>query len=59
MTQSSVDKIAKRIMKSIKRAPVSYNNRLFISKKDDYIYIYYFGRDYNQVDYWWVMQQKK
>lgn len=58
MTQSSVDKIAKRIMKSIKRAPVSYNNRLFISEKDDYIYIYYFGRDYNQVDYWWVMQRK-
>lgn len=59
MTQSSVDKIARRIMKSTKRAPVSYNGRLFISEKGEYIYIYYFGRDYKKVDYWWVMERKK
>lgn len=58
MTQNTVDKIARRIIKSVKRAPVSYNGRLFISEKDGYIYIYYFGRDYNQADYWFVMQRK-
>lgn len=58
MTQSYVDDIARRTINSIKRTAISYNGRLFISEKDDFIYIYYYGRDYKEVDYWWVMQRK-
>lgn len=59
LTQEEVDKIAKRNLKWTKRTSCSPKGRLFWAKKDDYILIYYYGRDFNEVDFWWVLKRRK
>lgn len=59
MSQKDVDKISREHLKSIKRCGVSYNGRLYIAEKEDSIFIYYYGRDFALVDYWWIFKRKE
>ena len=57
MSQKDVDKISREHLKSIKRCGVSYNGRLYIAEKEDSIFIYFYGRDFALVDYWWIFKR--
>lgn len=58
MSQITVDRIARRHLESTKKCSVSYNGRLFITEKEDSIFIYYYGRDFAELDYWWIFKKK-
>lgn len=58
MSQKTVDRIARNHLESTKRCSVGYNGRLFIAEKDDIIFIYYYGRDFAEIDYWWIFRKK-
>lgn len=58
MSQRTVDRISRKHLERTKRCSVNYNGRLFISEREDTIYIYYYGRDYIDVDYWWIFKKK-
>lgn len=58
VSQTTVDRIARRHLERIKKCPVSYNGRLFITEKEDTILIYYYGRDFVELDYWWIFKKK-
>lgn len=58
MSQSDVDKISRQHLKNTKKCGISYNDRLYIAKKDNQIFIYYYGRDFAQVDYWWIFEKR-
>lgn len=58
MSQKTVDRIARNHLESTKRCWVGYNGRLFIAEKDDIIFIYYYGRDFAEIDYWWIFRKK-
>ena len=58
MSQKTVDRIARNQLESTKRCSVGYNGRLFIAEKDDIIFIYYYGRDFAEIDYWWIFKKK-
>ena len=58
MSQRTVDRISRKHLEITKRCSVSYNGRLFITEREDTIYIYYYGRDYIDVDYWWIFKKK-
>ena len=58
MSQKTVDRIARNHLESTKRCSAGYNGRLFIAEKDDLIFIYYYGRDFSEIDYWWIFKKK-
>ena len=58
MSQKTIDRIARNHLESTKRCSVGYNGRLFIAEKDDIIFIYYYGRDFAEIDYWWIFKKK-
>lgn len=59
MTQKYVNTFGKNILKRIKKEfPVSIKKRLYYSKKDDVILIYFYGRDLWQIDYWFIFKRK-
>lgn len=58
MSQKYVDNISRKHLKGIKKCGVSYNGRLFVAEKEDLIFIYYYGRDYAECDYWWIFKKK-
>ena len=58
MSQKTVDRIARNHLESTKKCSVGYNGRLFITEKDDIIFIYYYGRDFAEIDYWWIFKKK-
>ena len=58
MSQKTVDRIARNHLENTKRCSVGYNGRLFIAEKDDLIFIYYYGRDFSEIDYWWIFKKK-
>lgn len=58
MSQKTVDRIARNHLESTKKCSVGYNGRLFIAEKDDIIFIYYYGRDFAEIDYWWIFKKK-
>lgn len=59
MSQSDVDKISRQHLKNTKKCGVSYNGRLYIAKEDNHVFIYYYGRDFAQLDYWWIFEKKE
>ena len=58
LSQFKVDKIAKDTLHKLKRSPVSYNGRMFYAETSDTVLIYYYGRDYLMVDYWWTFKKR-
>ena len=59
MSQHKVDKIAKSALHEVRSTTVKKNGRLYVAHEDDYIYIYWYGRDFMQLDYWRIMKKKK
>lgn len=58
MSQATVDKAARNSLKYVRKTNVKKDGRLWIAYEDDYIFIYWYGRDFMEVDYWWVMKRK-
>jgi hypothetical protein len=58
MSQKEVDKLAYDTFKSIQKFNVSKKDRLYISYKDDEIRIYFYGRDFNKLDYWFIFEKR-
>lgn len=58
MSQKEVDKLAYDTFKSIQRFNVSKKDRLYISYKDNEIRIYFYGRDFNELDYWFIFKKR-
>lgn len=59
MSQKYVDRFGKETLKKIRNCPFSARGRLFIAEKDNQIRIYFYGRDYLQVDYWFIFVRRK
>ena len=59
MSQKQVDNIAISTLKEIKRYPMSNKKRFYISEYDNRINIYWYGRDYKYVDYWFRFKRKE
>ena len=58
MSQKTVDKIALSKLKEIKKASHSNKNRLYMKEEKNMIWIYWYGRDYTERDYWFVFERK-
>ena len=60
-TQEEVDSLGKITLTDMKKSPLHKHDRFWIFKdKDNWdILIYYYGRDYIQCDYAWVMKKRK
>lgn len=57
-SQKQVDEISRCCIEEVGESPTSYDGRLFIAKKEDEIHIYYYGRDFAMVDYWWIFKKR-
>lgn len=63
-TQKDVDRFAKNVLMEIKNInddKINKKDRLFYhyDEKNDEIQLYWYGRDYDKVDYWLVFYNKK
>lgn len=58
MSQKKVDKLAWETFKSIQKFNVSKKDRLYVACKDDEIRIYFYGRDFNELDYWFIFKKR-
>lgn len=58
MSQATADKVARNSLKYVRKTNVKKDGRLWIAYEDDYIFIYWYGRDFMEVDYWWVMKRR-
>lgn len=59
MFQKDVDKISREHLEDTKKCSASYNGRLYIAEDEDSIFIYYYGRDFAMVDYWWIFKRRR
>ena len=59
MSQKYVDLFGRDTLRRIRNFPKSIKNRLFIAYKDDQIRIYFYGRDFWKVDYWFIFKKRK
>ncbi len=59
MSQHYVDRTAYTTLKDIKRSHVSKKHRIYFAKKDNQIRIYFYGRDFSIIDYWFIFSKKK
>ena len=57
MSQNRVDELSKKALYVVRSKPVKKDGRLWIAYEDDYIFIYWYGRDFMEIDYWWVMKR--
>ncbi len=55
MSQEDVDSISRKHLEDIKKR---CKGRLYIAEMANEIRIYYYGRDYAQLDYWWVFKKR-
>lgn len=58
MSQRKVDQISRDTLYEVRSKPVKKDERLYIAYEDDYIFIYWYGRDFMDEDYWWVMKRR-
>lgn len=59
MTQHDVDTDGKNLLNHIKKHfPTSIKKRLYYSRKDEYILIYFYGRDLWYSDFWFIFKRK-
>lgn len=59
MTQETVDRVAKDSLKSILKSNVPNKERLYAAKDEDYLYVYFYGRDIWEVDCWFIFKKRK
>lgn len=57
MSQKSVDKMSKKMLKDIRKRSICKRERVYVAEKDDYVLIYWYGRDVFEEDYWWVFRK--
>lgn len=57
-SQCFVDSVAKETLKSIQKINVKRDGRLFWAKQDDQIRIYFYGRDFGMIDYWFIFTKR-
>src|SRR5574344_336194 len=58
MSQKQVDQMAYDTFKSIQKFNVPKKDRLYISYKNDMIRIYFYGRDFNELDYFFIFKKR-
>ena len=59
MSQKTVDKISKDYLKRIRSVPIkSRKERIYLAKEKDYIFIYWYCRDIEKIDIWWILKKK-
>lgn len=58
MTQENVDAFSRLYLKYLKKSSISLKGRLFFAQKDDEIRIYWYGRDFDYLDIWWIFKEK-
>ena len=60
MNSKQVDSISKEAMINVRKTSVKKKGRLHIAhrKTEDVYFIYWYGRDFMKVDYWWVMKRR-
>lgn len=58
MSQKYVDNLGRNTLKEIKRTSVSNKDRLYIGYKDNQIRIYFYGRDFMEMDYWLIYERR-
>lgn len=59
MSQSVVDSAARKVMKSVRNWPVKKKGRIYCGTNEKYLLLYCYGRDFEGVDYWWIMSKTK
>ena len=59
MSQRYIDSYGRNILKRIRNFPKSKKERLYAAKKEDEIRIYFYGRDFLEVDYWFIFRKRK
>ena len=59
MSQYDVEQVAIGILKEIRVFPRIIKERLYVGQENDYIVIYFYGRDYLQRDYWLTFKKRK
>ena len=59
MSQRFIDSYGRSILKHIRNFPKSIRNRLYVAKKEDQIRIYFYGRDFLGMDYWFIFRERK
>lgn len=58
-SQEEVDEFSREHMENLTTQEVDQSERLYIGfNKDGCAFIYWYGRDYNKADYWWIMQPR-
>lgn len=58
-TQKYVNQIARDALKDeIKKCSLPLKDRLYWAKQNDYIRIYFYGRDFQEVDYWFIFRKR-
>jgi len=59
MSQKTVDKISKDYLKRIRSVPIKRRKeRIYLAQEKDYIFIYWYCRDIEKIDIWWIMKKK-
>jgi hypothetical protein len=60
LSQEEVDDIAKNALCKTVSDKYKHDKRLWITyyKRKEYIFIYWYGRDVEKVDYWWILKRK-
>lgn len=59
MSQRYIDSYGRSILKRVRNFPKSIKNRLYVAKKEDQIRIYFYGRDFLGMDYWFIFRERK
>lgn len=59
MSQKYVDTYGRCTLKNIRNYPLSVKDRLFVAEKDDEARIYFYGRDFIALDYWFIFIKRK
>ena len=59
MSQRYIDFYGRSILKCIRNFPKSIKDRLYVVKKEDEIRIYFYGRDFVEMDYWFIFRKRK
>lgn len=59
MSQKRVDQLVYDTFKSIQKFNISKKDRLYISYKNGEIRIYFYGRDFNKLDHWFIFKKRE
>lgn len=57
-TQEYVDDLAKDKLKEIQKMSIKRNGRIYWTETDDQIRIYFYSRDFEEADYWFIFLKR-